>query len=135
MALIAWQDKYSVKIKEIDDQHKKLIDMINELHEAMLAKKGKEALLGILDKLANYCATHFSVEERLMQEHDYPEFADHQAKHRAMTGKVKALIADVNNGKASVTIDVMNFLRNWLDKHIMGTDMKYSPFLTEKGVS
>ena len=135
MALINWQDRYSVNIAEIDDQHKQLIDMINELHEAMLTQKGKDAVMPILNKLASYCIKHFNIEEKMMQQHDYPEFADHQAKHQKMTGKVKSLINDVQSGKASITIDVMNFLKNWLDKHIMGTDQQYVPFLNSKGVN
>ncbi|HIJ79835.1 MAG: bacteriohemerythrin [Desulfobulbaceae bacterium] len=135
MGLINWHERYSVNIAEIDEQHKQLIKMINELHDAMMAKKGKDALLPILNQLASYCIKHFSIEEKMMQQHDYPDFADHQAKHQKMTAKVKALINDVQTGKSSVTIDVMNFLKSWLDKHIMGTDQQYAPFLNSKGVS
>ncbi len=134
MALLNWKNDYSVNIREIDEQHKQLINMINELHDAMLAKKGKEALLSVLTKLANYCATHFAVEEKLMSGNGYPEYADHKEVHNKMTAKVKALMADVQAGKTTISIEVMNFLKNWLDKHIMGTDKKYSAFLNSKGV-
>lgn len=135
MALLTWTDRYSVGIKEIDEQHKQLINMINELHEAMLAKQGKEALMTVLNKLANYCVSHFAMEEKLLSTHGYPEFADHKDKHVKMTTKVKALIADVQSGKSTISIEVMQFLRDWLDKHIMGTDKKYGPFLNSKGVA
>ena len=77
MALLTWQEKYSVGIKEIDNQHKQLIDMINELNDAMLAKRGKEVLMSVLNKLAAYCVTHFTNEEKMMSTHDYPDFAEH----------------------------------------------------------
>lgn len=134
MALLTWQDKYSVGIKQIDDQHKQLITMINELNDAMLAGKGKDVLMTVLNKLAGYCVSHFALEEKLFDTHTYPETADHKDKHNKMTAKVKALIGEVQSGKSTVSIEVMNFLKNWLDKHIMETDKKYGPYLNSKGV-
>ncbi len=134
MALLTWQDKYSVGIKQIDDQHKQLFTMINDLNDAMLVGKGKDALMPILNKLASYCISHFAVEEKLFDTHGYPETADHKEKHYKMNAKVKSLIGDVQSGKSTVSIEVMNFLKNWLDKHIMETDQKYAPYLQSKGV-
>ena len=134
MALLTWQDKYSVGIRQIDDQHKQLISMINELNDAMLAGKGKDVLMTVLNKLASYCVSHFSVEEKLFDTHVYPETADHKDKHQKMTAKVTALIGEVQSGKSTVSIEVMNFLKNWLDKHIMETDKKYGSYLNSKGV-
>ncbi len=135
MSLLTWKTDYSVNIKEIDEQHKKLINMINQLHEAMKEQKGKEVLKPILQQLISYCATHFAAEETMMMAHAYPDLTEHRDKHQKMTAKVLALQSDVNSGKASITIDVMNFLKEWLDKHILGTDKKYSPYLNSKGVS
>ena len=135
MALLTWQDKYSVGIRQIDDQHKQLITMINDLNDAMLAGKGKDVLMPVLNKLATYCVSHFAVEEKLFDTHAYPETADHKEKHHKMTAKVKALIGEVQSGKSTISIEVMNFLKNWLDKHILETDMKYSPYLISKGVN
>ena len=134
MDLITWTDRYSVGVKQIDDQHKLLIDMINELHAAMLSMQGKEALMTVLSKLANYCVTHFTLEEKLMRENGYPGYDEHKEKHTKMTLKVQQLVGEVKSGKSTITIDVMNFLKNWLDMHIMGTDKQYGPFLNEKGV-
>jgi hemerythrin-like metal-binding protein len=135
MALLTWQDKYSVGIRQIDDQHKQLITMINDLNDAMLAGKGKDVLMQVLNKLATYCVSHFAVEEKLFDTHAYPETADHKEKHHKMTSKVKALMGEVQSGKSTISIEVMNFLKNWLDKHILETDMKYSPYLISKGVN
>jgi len=134
MALLTWQDKYSVGIREIDEQHKQLIKMINDLNDAMLAGKGKDALMPVLNKLAGYCVSHFAVEEKLFDTHAYPETADHKDKHNKMTAKVKALIGEVQSGKSTISVEVMNFLKNWLEKHIMETDQKYGPYLNSKGV-
>ncbi len=134
MALLNWKPEYSVNIREIDDQHKKLVDMINELHEAMVQQKAKEVLGSVLSKLVSYVATHFANEERLMQSNGYPDFAAHKEKHEKMTAKVLALQKEWQAGKAALGIEVSQFLRDWLDKHILGTDQKYAPFLNSKGV-
>lgn len=135
MALFTWSDNYSVGVKEIDQQHQKIMDMINELNDAMLEKKGRDCVGGVLNKLINYTASHFALEEKLMSQHGYPEYEEHKAKHDKMVGKVLALQKDVAAKKLSVSSDVMSFLQDWLNKHIMGTDKKYGPFLNGKGVS
>lgn len=135
MALFNWKDDYSVKVKEIDEQHQQLIALINKLHDAMGEKRGKEVVGEILKRLADYTVYHFANEERLLRSNGYPEYDAHHDKHVKMTGKVMALQEDLKSGKITLSIEVMNFLKNWLDKHILGTDKKYSSFLNEKGVS
>ncbi len=135
MPLLNWKEDYSVKIKEVDEQHKKLIGLINDLHDAMTQKKAKEVLGDVLRKLADYTVFHFSMEERLMKSNGYPEYDDHREKHQKMTAKVMSLQNELKQGKITLSMEVMDFLKNWLDKHILGTDKKYSPFLTGKGVS
>lgn len=134
MALFTWDNGYSVGVADIDQQHQQLMNLVNDLNEAMVQGKGRQVVGGILDKLISYTAGHFAAEERLMQQHDYPEYAEHKAKHAKMVAKVKALKQDVDSGKLTVSADVMKFLQDWLNKHIKGTDMKYGPFLNAKGV-
>jgi hemerythrin len=135
MALITWTEALSVSIKEFDDQHKKLVAMVNELHSAMGSGKGKEVMGKILDGLVEYTKSHFAAEERLMQKHGYAGYVAHKAQHDALTKQVAELHASVREGKAVVTVDVMNFLKDWLARHIMDTDKKYGPFLNGKGVA
>lgn len=134
MPLLTWKEDYSVNIKEIDDQHRKLVAMINELHDAMSERRAKEVLGEILKKLADYTVFHFSSEERLMRTNEYPEYEEHRGKHEKMTNKVLALQEELKQGKITLSMEVMDFLKNWLDKHILGTDKKYSAFLNSKGV-
>jgi hemerythrin len=135
MALFAWSEKYSVNIREIDAQHKKLIGMVGQLNDAMRQGKGKQALGEVLRNLIEYTRTHFAAEERLMKTHGYPEYESHKTKHESMTRKVADIYREYQDGKATITLEVMNFLESWLDKHIMGTDMQYGPFLNGKGLS
>ena len=133
-SLFAWSEKYSVNIREIDSQHMKLIGMVAKLNEAMSKGKGREVLGGILKELINYTASHFAAEERLMNLHGYPEYQEHKTKHDKMTGKVLDIQKQYEEGKITITFEVMKFLEDWVDKHILGTDMKYGPFLNSKGV-
>ena len=135
MPLMSWKEEYSVKISQIDQQHKKLIDLINQLNDAMSQGKAKDVLGKILNDLVTYCATHFKQEEQLMQANGYPEFAVHKEKHDKMTAKVFSLKREVEGGKRLISLEVMNFLEQWLNKHILGTDKKYGPFLNAQGIN
>jgi hemerythrin len=134
MALIDWNDNLSVNIKEVDLEHKKLIGMINELHSAMGSGKGQDAMGKVLTGLVEYTKTHFSYEEKLMQQHNYPGYLSHKGLHDALTKQVLDLQSKFQEGKGVVTVAVMNFLKDWLTNHIQNTDKKYGPFLNNKGV-
>lgn len=134
MALFAWSDGYSVNIMEIDNQHKRLIELINELHSAMAAGKGKEVLGKTLQGLIDYTKTHFAYEENLMKTHGYSEYSQHKTAHEKLVSQVLDFQKKFQAGEMLVTIDIMNFLKDWLSKHIMGTDKKYSPFFNSKGI-
>lgn len=134
MSSFVWSEKYSVNIQEIDNQHKKLIGLVATLDDAMVQGKGKQALEKILGELIQYTKTHFATEERLMKTNGYPEYAEHKDKHDKMTQKVLAVEKDYQAGKMTITHEVMKFLQDWVDKHIMGTDKKYQPFFNAKGV-
>lgn len=135
MALIGWKPEYSVDITSIDQQHKKLVDFINELHDAMRDGKGADALGKVLRGLVDYTKTHFAAEEKLMKEHGYGDFAAHLDQHKDLLKKVEEIADKFEKTKGSgLTIEVMNFLRDWLTKHILGTDKKYVPHLKAKGV-
>ena len=132
--LFLWDDSFKVNIGLIDTQHKTLVSMINELHQAMTAGYGKEKLGKILSNLINYTQGHFTTEERLMQSHAYPDFHTHRAEHERLTGTVKDFQRRFLANEVGLTVEVMGFLEDWLRKHILGSDKRYSPFLNAKGV-
>ncbi len=133
-ALFQWSDDLSVDIAGIDDQHKTLVGMINELHAAMKMGQSKEALLKIFERLREYTASHFANEEKLFKKHGYPETEEHIAAHKAFVNKVVEWEKAVSSGKATVSMEIMRFLKQWLTGHIMGVDKRYGPFLKQKGV-
>ena len=133
--MFEWKPQYSVQIGSIDGQHQNLFRIAGELYAAMSAGRGKAALAAILDRLVQYTSVHFAHEERLMRLHDYPQLAAHRAEHEALTKKVLAFQADFEAGRAAVTVQVLQFLKEWLEKHIAGSDQKYAPHLKTKAVA
>jgi len=134
MAVFAWSEKYSVGVGEIDDQHKQLIALIERLNGAMRLGQGKQVLGGILSELVKYVGTHFATEERLMKTYGYPEYEQHRDKHQKMTQRVLDIQDEFETNRTNITLDVMKYLENWVDKHILGTDMRYSSFFSQKGL-
>lgn len=135
MPLMEWTDKLSVGVSQFDNEHKKLVAMVNDLFDAVQGGRGKEALAKILDGLIAYTKTHFANEERYFQQHGYPDLAAHKAEHDALAKQVMEVQRKYHSGAtATLSMEVMNFLKNWLVRHIQGTDKKYGPFLNGKGV-
>ena len=134
MALLTWGPALAVGVKEIDDQHKKLIDLVNQLNDAMHAGKGKEALGAVLGELVRYTVYHFGNEERLMAQHKYEFSVEHKAQHKKLIEDVNAFKSKYDSGNAMISAEIMNFLRDWLGKHIMQTDKKFALALNRAGV-
>ncbi|MGD0476189.1 MAG: bacteriohemerythrin [Candidatus Velthaea sp.] len=119
-----WDGKYIIGNAMIDGEHKQLFGYAAELHRAMLERRAPEVVVELLAKLAEYTATHFGHEEKLMRETRYPEMAAHQAIHKDLIKRVVALQADVSAGKGTVSMELMNFLKKWLHHHIGKEDKK-----------
>ena len=134
MALIEWKENFSVGVQEIDTQHKSLINMINELNDAMKNRKGKEALEKIIQNLVSYVEKHFSTEERYFDKFGYPNTMEHKKEHSDFVQKVLEFNEGFEKGKLGLSIDVMRFLSDWLKNHILGSDQKYVRFFAEKGL-
>ena len=133
LLLEGWQDKYSVKIKKFDDQHRTLIELIAELGENIRHKKEKSYLTKIMSKLMDYTVVHFGEEEFLMNSYDYPDFESHKAEHRKIIEELKSIRQRIQAQGNLVNIQLLQFLQSWLLQHIMVTDLKYSDFFTSKG--
>jgi hemerythrin len=133
--MFEWSNSYSVAIGSVDAQHQNLFAIARELHAAMVAGQGKASLTRILDRLVQYTVVHFAHEERLMRLHDYPDMAAHKAEHDALTKQVLAFQQDFNAGRAAITVQLLHFLKDWLEKHIKGSDLKYAPFMIDRAVA
>ena len=130
---IEWDDAYSVGIDSIDEQHKRLINLINQLQTAVDYSTGEEFEREALDELVDYTKTHFSYEEELMEKYAYPEYEPHKAQHAKMINEVEAVLAEYEADHDRAMRRALDFLKDWLINHINGTDKEYSDFLIEKG--
>jgi len=130
---VEWSDVLSVGIEEIDAQHKVLVGLVNEMHEAIRLHHANEVVHGILNKLAEYTRIHFAVEESLMRILDYPDYEVHKAQHEELIRSVVDLQEKVASGKASVGFELMHFLKVWLTKHIIESDKEYGTHFLSSG--
>ncbi|CCO25481.1 bacteriohemerythrin [Maridesulfovibrio hydrothermalis] len=133
--LVTWSDSaYSVGVRTIDVQHKKLVGMINALHKAMRDRASGSVMQELVDKLKNYTVEHFRTEEQLFDKFGYPHTAEHKVLHEKFVNQVLEFDSALRSGKAKVTMEVMHFLKDWLIQHIQGEDRKYTSFMNSNGV-
>jgi hemerythrin len=133
MPLVTWDQSYSVSVRKLDEQHQKLFALLNALHDAMRQGKGQAVVQDTLRELATYTVTHFRAEEELMRTTNYPELAAHKAEHERFVAKVKQLAEDLQAGR-HISIDLADFIKDWLAHHIQQTDRSYSAHMNAKGV-
>ncbi|MFP3983901.1 MAG: bacteriohemerythrin [Desulfurivibrionaceae bacterium] len=132
--LVEWGPHLSVEIEKIDNQHKKLVEMINRLYQAVIEKRGKNTVSSILDELINYTSEHFKTEEDFFDRYGYPEKEEHKKIHNNLVEKVLDFQKKFKENSAQVDMELLEFLKDWLVNHIMKTDKKYAPFLKKQGI-
>jgi hemerythrin len=135
MAIINWDDSFSVNVDEIDKQHHKLVDMINDLNDAMKQGQDKDILGKTISDLIDYTGTHFGTEEKYFDEFGYSETESHKKEHSDFVGKVSEFKSKFDAGTSELSAEIMDFLANWLQGHIKGIDKKYVPFFNENGLT
>jgi len=126
--LIIWSEGYSVGINEIDNQHKKLIGLINKLYRVYLDKNTDE-LSGIIDEIKDYTLYHFSTEEKYFRLNKYPAEKEHIALHEEFITEFNQLIIEFKKTPTVLILKITTFLQRWLTKHILKEDKKYLTYL------
>lgn len=132
MVMMSWKEEYSVGIDKIDDQHKKLISLLNKLYDAMKEGKGKDVMIDLLDELSRYTVYHFQTEEDLFGKYKYSNAEAHIKEHQQLKDKVGKLFEDLKSGKSAMTLEVYNFLKDWVGNHILQSDLLYAAELRSK---
>lgn len=133
MPMFTWGSRFCLGIDSIDRQHETLVNYLNQLYDAMLRGETKDAVKPILDGLISYTANHFAYEEKIFAKHAYADATAHRKEHDDLKGKVIAFQKEFDAGKATVSNELMGFLKDWLQGHILGSDKKYAPVLIAKG--
>ena len=132
MALFQWDDSLSVGVSMMDAQHKRLVEMVNRIYDAMRTSKGDQAVQQILLDLANYTLTHFAAEETLMRRAQYPGLNAHLALHKALIDQVQQMMGNFKAGKMIATVSLATFLKDWLVQHIQKEDRQYGVFIQQQ---
>jgi len=131
---IEWSSALSVGIEEIDAQHKVLVDLLNQVHEAIQQRKGAEATKDIVEQLGEYTRIHFAVEESLMRILHYPGYERHKEEHDRLIEQLNGFRTKLQEGTGSISFELAHFLKVWLTRHIMEGDKRYSPYFLEQGI-
>ena len=135
MPLIEWSDEYSVGLEMFDNEHKKLIAIINTLHDSFERGMDRTITDHALEELVEYTVLHFRHEEMYFDDWDYPDKASHCVAHQELRQQVQEYHASIRaRGSIEMALDLITFLRFWLLGHIMSEDKKFCRFLIEKGV-
>lgn len=135
MALIEWTESYSVNVKQFDQHHQHLFDLINSLHDSMRLGQGRKVIGETLDALVDYTDKHFNAEEEVMRRTGYAGMAAHIEQHKAFRAKAHELARRQHSGGGVVTQEVLDFMRDWLKTHIQRTDRAYTQHMQSSGVN
>lgn len=137
MAKVEWDDRLSVGVDLIDEQHKMLLNRLSDFSEAVDSRQGSSEIVRTLDFLVDYTDFHFSTEERHMRAGGYPGFDHHLAQHEEFKATLKNLGEDFQEEGATAALadSVNTLLINWLIKHIKAVDQEFGAFLREKGIT
>ncbi|WP_066505399.1 bacteriohemerythrin [Abyssisolibacter fermentans] len=134
--MFEWKEEYSVQIKDIDNQHKKLLSIGEELFYIVSGKSDidhYDEIISILKELEEYTIYHFGYEEALMQKYNYDEFLGHKEEHNKFINKIKGITTDsVDEAQVTISMDIIMFIADWIEHHILKSDHKYKELLKEK---
>jgi methyl-accepting chemotaxis protein len=125
---VQWSPKLEMHVPAIDRQHRKLCEYINDLYAAMKDNR-TGSLQNIVKKLRDYTASHFSDEERLFSASRYPGVKEHKEIHKKFVAQIDDFERRLKDGTATVSMELLTFLKDWLINHIAGTDHGYAPYL------
>ncbi len=129
---IEWNEKYETNIETIDQQHKNLFRIINNLFDAVRNHKNRSELTPIARELLEYTEYHFSYEEKHFHLFSFSKTAEHEVDHRLFTQKVKEFSDEIAQDKLSSAMPMLDFLINWLVDHIILKDKRYVPLFLQK---
>ncbi|MBF0423516.1 MAG: bacteriohemerythrin, partial [Magnetococcales bacterium] len=128
-----WVEELNTNVVSVDADHRKLVDMVNDLHLAMKEEEGSTKVGTIISGLVDYAQTHFGREIDMLKRHGYPDLKNHGEKHDRLVEKLKDLANRYNQGEFTVVMDLLSFTKEWLVGHILHTDMLYVDHVKQRG--
>lgn len=134
MAFIEWGENELVNVADIDNQHKEIINLLNELHEISEQKKPADYVLMVIQEILSKSNIHFRNEESLMQKYNFLNYYSHKIEHDRFIRKLKEFIENDDPLEKSRISDLIIYLKNWLKNHNEMKDKKMGLFLNENGI-
>ena len=131
---IKWDISHSVNVKEIDEQHQHFIRILNHLYEAVSHATDQKELKVILDELVTYTDLHFKTEEKYFDKFHYENSAEHKDEHAKLREKVADFYKKYEEGKAEISVELLDFLEDWLVEHLDVQDKKYIDCFNKNGL-
>ena len=132
--MIKWNDKFSVGIAIIDNEHMKIFGLINKVIHAKEYNNNPDEIKEVLVDMDNYASTHFKTEERYMEQFDYPEYQNHKEEHNQFSNEIVSYIDKVIKGDFKIASEILEYLKQWLVKHIQVTDRQYIDCFKKNGL-
>lgn len=129
-----WEDRFLIGVESIDNQHRRLVELMVNLMEAVKTGKGRSIISPVLQELIDYTRTHFVDEEGIMTRYNYPDILPHKQDHDRFVQEITKAAREYVEKKAVPTQKILSFLAQWLVDHIMGYDQKLGDFLIDNGV-
>jgi hemerythrin-like metal-binding protein len=126
MGQIEWSSEFETGVDLMDEQHKRMVEIYNELNAALMKGKAHKMMNDILGALIEYTQTHFRDEERLMEEAGYAGLGKHRNAHQQMITKVQRFKKKLDLDQERISKPVMKFLEFWLKRHIQGSDAEFA---------
>ena len=126
---IVWKDEYRVGHDELDTHHSRMLAIINSLHHAMTTDEAESQLVSIFRSVLDYGQMHFKVEESILRKVQYPNLREHEEMHQAYVQRVTGLMQEHLATSHSLSLDVLQFLKEWWLNHILKMDKAYAPYL------
>ena len=134
MAALPWDEKYNVNVAVMDSQHRRLADLVHQLHIALSPGQPMEQVRDTMSELIAFTRLHFATEEELMLKYQYPDYAAHLTEHKLVLGQMNKLAGSLQ-GNSAISFDAeADISDDWVGKHLLERDAPLGKFLNDKGV-
>ena len=132
MVFFDWSDNLLIGVPQFDDHHRHLVGLLNKVYDDIASGADRSRLEPVFKELNDYVAYHFSAEENWMKSVNYPGMSQHIQEHAEFSKEILDIQEGFFKGQAVSAFELMNFLQDWLLRHILKTDAKYGAFIASK---
>jgi hemerythrin-like metal-binding protein len=131
--MITWTEEFSVGVRKLDGQHQQLFNMVNELLENRDCDATSEPIADVLERMTSYADYHFRTEERIMMEYGYPDYPIQLREHTEFKTKTAGFCLAAMAGKTGLSVEMGDYLQDWITGHILKSDLQFKKFLIDNG--